>query len=196
MPANRYHHGSLRVALIDATRRLLLDRDPEALSLRQAAREVGVSANAPYRHFADKDALLAAVAAEGFKALTESFRNTASTNGSNGTRRRLEAIGEVYGEFAVREPGLVRVMFGPRLRAADRHPGLDEAEREAFAELVQAVEEAGATTPEEAIRSAVGLWSVMHGFATLKADGAFGFLDPWMLPSPSDLVRYFRRGET
>ncbi len=192
MPQNRYHHGSLRVALIDATRRLLLDRDPESLSLRQAAREVGVSANAPYRHFEDKDALLAAVAAEGFRTLTETFRSTPSENGG---KRRLETIGEAYCEFATKEPGLVRVMFGPRLRAVARHPGLDEAEREAFAELVQAVEEAGAAaTPEEGIRTAVGLWSVIHGFATLRADGAFGFLDPWMLPAPADLVRFFRRG--
>ena len=190
MPQNRYHHGNLRVALIEATRRLLLDRDPETLSLRQAAREVGVSANAPYRHFADKDALLAAVAAEGFKALTEAFRSAADAPG----KRRLEAIGEAYYEFANKEPGLVRVMFGPRLRAVARHPGLDEAEREAFGELVLAVEEAGAaSTPEEAIRTAVGLWSVIHGFATLRADGAFNFLDQWMLPPPSDLVRYFRR---
>lgn len=194
MDPKRYHHGGLRVALIDATRRLLLDRDPEALSLRQAAREVGVSANAPYRHFADKDALLASVAAEGFKTLTEAFR--ATSNGDNG-RKRLEAIGEAYSAFAAKEPGMVRVMFGPRLRAVVRHPGLDEAEREAFAELVRAVEESGnGDSPEEAIRAAVGIWSVIHGFATLRADGAFSFLDQWMLPTPSDLVRYFRRGST
>ncbi len=194
MDQTRYHHGGLRVALIDATRRLLLDRDPEALSLRQAAREVGVSANAPYRHFADKDALLASVAAEGFKTLTEAFR---ATNGEGAGRKRLEAIGEAYNEFATTEPGLVRVMFGPRLRAAARHPGLDVAEREAFAELVRAVEESGnGGSAEEAIREAVGIWSVIHGFATLRADGAFGFLDRWMLPTPSDLVRYFRRGSS
>lgn len=193
MEQKRYHHGGLRVALIDATRRLLLDRDPEALSLRQAAREVGVSANAPYRHFADKDALLASVAAEGFKTLTEAFRAASNTDG----RKRLEAIGEAYSEFAAAEPGMVRVMFGPRLRAVTRDPGLDEAEREAFAELVRAVEESGdGDSPEEAIRAAVGIWSVIHGFATLRADGAFSFLDQWMLPSPSDLVSYVRRGST
>ncbi|MEO5825767.1 MAG: TetR/AcrR family transcriptional regulator [Gemmatimonadales bacterium] len=191
MPENRYHHGNLRAALIDATRRLLLDRDPESLSLRQAAREVGVSANAPYRHFEDKDALLGAVAAEGFRVLMELIRDSA--NGTE-TSKRLEAIGVAYCQFVAREPGLVRVMFGPRLRAAKRHPGLDEAERGAFAELAAAVDAVEpSTSPEDGIRNAVGLWSVMHGYATLRADGAFGFLDAWMLPSAADLVSYFRR---
>lgn len=191
MPENRYHHGNLRAALIDATRRLLLDRDPESLSLRQAAREVGVSANAPYRHFEDKDALLGAVAAEGFRAITELIRNAAADSDGG---RRLEAIGVAYCQFVAREPGLVRVMFGPRLRAAKRHPGLDEAERGAFAELAAAIEGVEpSSSPEDGIRNAVGLWSVMHGYATLRADGAFGFLDHWMLPSAADLVSYFRR---
>lgn len=191
MTENRYHHGNLRTALIEATRRLLLDRDPEALSLRQAAREVGVSANAPYRHFEDKDALLGAVAAEGFLALSEMIRASAT---HADTTKRLEAIGIAYCEFVAREPGLVRVMFGPRLRAAKRHPGLDEAERGAFAELAAAVEAVEpSSSPEGGIRNAVGLWSVMHGYATLRADGAFGFLDHWMLPSAADLVSYFRR---
>ncbi len=191
MPENRYHHGNLRAALINATRRLLLDRDPESLSLRQAAREVGVSANAPYRHFEDKDALLGAVAAEGFRALTDLIR--ASANDTE-TSKRLEAIGVAYCEFVAREPGLVRVMFGPRLRAATRHPGLDEAERGAFAELAAAIDAVEpSTSPEDGIRNAVGLWSVMHGYATLRADGAFGFLDSWMLPSAAELVSYFRR---
>ncbi len=191
MPENRYHHGNLRAALIDATRRLLLDRDPESLSLRQAAREVGVSANAPYRHFEDKDALLGAVAAEGFRVLTDLIRTSAADSDSS---KRLETIGVAYCEFVAREPGLVRVMFGPRLRAAKRHPGLDEAERGAFAELAAAIDTVEpSTSPEDGIRNAVGLWSVMHGYATLRSDGAFGFLDNWMLPSAADLVSYFRR---
>jgi len=192
MSLDRYHHGDLRAALIAATRRLLLEHDPETLSLRQAAREVGVSANAPYRHFADKDALMAAVAAEGFRSLTEEFRQTATAPSG---RKRLEAIGVEYCRFVDKEPSLLRVMFGPRLRAVAQHPMLDESEREAFAELVFAVEETtDGAEPERAIRTAVGIWSLIHGFATLRADGALAFLDKWMLPSPSELVRALRRG--
>ena len=92
----RYHHGDLRAALVDGALRLLKERSPAELSLRAVARLAGVSQNAPYRHFASKDALLAAIAEEGFRRLAAV---TAAARGS--PRKRLAEMGAVYVRFAI-----------------------------------------------------------------------------------------------
>src|SRR5262245_42493142 len=98
-----YHHADLRPALLAAARRLLAECGAEALSLREVARKTGVSHNAPYRHFADRQALLAAVAAEGFATLAERTRAAGATAAA---RRRLGPIGAAYVRFALDEPNL------------------------------------------------------------------------------------------
>lgn len=139
-PRNAYHHGDLRAALIASARALVTAGGTESFSLREAARAVGVSANAAYRHFDDKAALLAAVAADGFARLAAEMEATAPPVDAPSSRRSpgaargraaahgplrglsrpaadaveaLRSLGRAYVVFAHREPSIFRLMFGP-----------------------------------------------------------------------------------
>jgi AcrR family transcriptional regulator len=159
MPASArstYHHGALRPALIAAARALLDEGGPQAVGLRETARRVGVSPTATYRHFRDKDSLLAAVAAEGFRAFG------AALAGATGDGQPFSAMGRAYVEFALANPGLFRLMFGAQIRERARFPELTEAADAAFTRLK------AATTTEG---SAVAAWSLVHGLSHLLLDG-------------------------
>src|ERR1700733_7369058 len=104
-----YHHGNLREALLHGAVRIIAEAGPTAFTLREVARRAGVSHNAPYRHFRDKDALLAAVAAQGFRELTRSMRK-AGEQQSNALEK-LKQSGMAYVAFAVRRPEHFTVMF-------------------------------------------------------------------------------------
>ena len=121
-----YHHGNLGPALIAAARQLLDTDGPGAVSLREAARRVGVSATATYRHFTDKDHLLAAVAAEGYREFADKLR-AVDVDGDG-----FSHMGVAYIEFALDHPGLFRLMFGPLLRERERFPDLGAAADERF----------------------------------------------------------------
>jgi AcrR family transcriptional regulator len=153
-----YHHADLRPALLKAARRLLERGGPEALSLREVARSSGVSHNAPYRHFADRAALLAAVAAEGFDALALRM-NEAAAKAAPG--RRLGAIGAAYVRFALDAPNLFRLMFGGLVRGRD-HADLADAAARAFSVL------AGETNAKrDPAPRAIAAWATVHGLAHL-----------------------------
>ena len=152
-----YHHADLRPALLAAARRLLERSGPEALSLREAARRAGVSHNAPYRHFRDRDALLAALAAEGFDELAARMKVAGEAAGP----RRLGAIGAAYVRFALESPGLFRLMFGGAVRGRD-HPELAASADRAFA-LLQG--EAGGAPARP-----IAAWATVHGLAHLLLD--------------------------
>jgi AcrR family transcriptional regulator len=159
MPAparSTYHHGALRHALIAAARTLLDEGGANAVGLRETARRVGVSATATYRHFRDKDSLLAAVAAEGFRAF-----GTALDDAARGSQS-LSAMGRAYVEFALANPGLFRLMFGAQIRERAKFPELTEAADAAFERL-----KAAATTEG----GAVAAWSLVHGLSHLLLDG-------------------------
>src|SRR5579862_6622948 len=126
-----YHHGNLGPALIAAARQLLDTDGPGAVSLREAARRVGVSATATYRHFIDKDHLLTAVAAEGYREFADKLR-AVDVDGDG-----FSHMGVAYIEFALAHPGLFRLMFGPLLRERERFPDLGKAADEAFAVLME-----------------------------------------------------------
>jgi|SRR6185503_13372903 len=151
-----YHHGDLRAALLKGAGKALEKQGITALSLRDAARRAGVSHNAPYRHFADRDALLAALAAEGFRMLGEALR------GKPGRAR-----GEAYVRFALEHPQRFRLMFGGLLPLA-RHPELREAASRAYQGLVDAWKD----MPDPQIAAAAA-WSLVHGLAQLLLDGHF-----------------------
>ena len=102
-----YHHGGVPDALRAAVRQCLEEGDPENVGLRDLARRIGVSATAAYRHFENKDDLMASVAAEGFKELTQSLRAA-----EDGRHPGID-VGLAYLEFALAKPGLFRLMFGP-----------------------------------------------------------------------------------
>jgi AcrR family transcriptional regulator len=166
-PRHAYHHGDLRRALIQATLRLIRERGPTGFTLREVARRAGVSHNAPYRHFRNKEALLAAVAEEGFVALTQATERAARE--ATTPQQRLVERGVAYVTFALERPAHYRVMFGPAIRRG-RHPGLDTVAQRAFDSLVREMafgQQVGAfagSDPRELARVA---WALVHGVADL-----------------------------
>lgn len=160
-----YHHGSLTEALVAGALELLREGGTEALSLRAAARRAGVSAAAPYRHFADKEALLAAAAAHGFRLLAGRLREADTAGGS--PEAALIGQGVAYVKFACEDPALFRLMFGKR-QTGD-HPALWEAGHRAYAVLADRV----AQLTDEATREdfTLAAWSLVHGLASLLVDG-------------------------
>lgn len=164
-----YHHGELREALIAAGLSILEEGgDPTTLGLREAARRAGVSAMAPYRHFPDKEALLAAVATVGFERLHAALE-VADRAGEG--REALYAQGEAYVAFACAQPGLFRLMFGARSCGA-RPEALVAASGAAYAVLADRVAALvpAARAADEALRS----WALVHGLAALAIDGLLG----------------------
>lgn len=166
-----YHHGNLGQALVAAAVDILESDGIAALSLRAVARRAGVSQTAPYRHFADKEALLAAVAAEGFRGLIG--RMSESVEGVADPAARVAALGGGYVAFANAHPAQLRLMFGPEIESKPDHPELIEVARVAYAMLSEAVaerlsmEDAGPVDPAIATLAA---WSIVHGLATLLVD--------------------------
>jgi AcrR family transcriptional regulator len=166
-----YHHGDLRRALLDATVTLVARRGVDGFSLRETARAAGVSAGAPYHHFADKEALLAAVAEEGFRRFREALAQAGERAAGDGARAEAEAVGVAYVRWAVEHPTEFRMMLGQdSARRRARHRGLMRAAAEAY-QLVRRVLVAGvgggAEVPEATV---VGWWSVVHGLAFLMID--------------------------
>ncbi|MBI2527927.1 MAG: TetR/AcrR family transcriptional regulator [Candidatus Rokubacteria bacterium] len=183
-----YHHGDLRRALLDAARELVQTAGAEALTLRAAARLAGVSQAAPYRHFADKRTLLAAVAEEGFRALTEAMRQATAMQ-SGDPLSRFRALGLSYVGFAVDHPAHFRVMFGRETADKAAHPGLREAAEETFAVLVDALTEcqrAGLARPGDPAELAISAWAAVHGLSALLLDGQLG---PGALERVEELAR-------
>lgn len=153
-----YHHGDLRAALIRAAGKMLEKDGVEALKLREVARRAGVSHNAPYRHFAEREALLAALAAEGFEWLGAAQRKAAGAGG-------LRAMGEAYVHFALAHPQRFRLMFGGQVSIA-RHARLREVATKTFAGLSGAL---SARLPEAqgARDASIAAWALVHGLAQL-----------------------------
>ncbi|MCC6876530.1 MAG: TetR/AcrR family transcriptional regulator [Sandaracinaceae bacterium] len=166
-----YHHGQLHRAMIDAALELVREGGPKGLTLRAAARRAGVSVAAPYRHFADKEALLAAVALEGFTELVARLEKIASE--IDEPVERLKRLGIAYVRFATDDPARYRVMFGDEIPDRKAHPELEEMARRSFGYLAKAVADGHARGLLEGGERAVTLlsWSVVHGLASLLLDG-------------------------
>jgi AcrR family transcriptional regulator len=168
--SSTYHHGDLRRALLDAALDMVRTDGAAQLSLREVARRAGVSHAAPYRHFADKEALLAAVAEEGFRGLHDAMAKAAAA--SPGPVEALQATGRAYVAFALDRPAHFKVMF-----ASDRarpYPELDAAAACAFGVLVSTLQrgvDAGALVQRPAAELAIPAWSIVHGVAHLLLDG-------------------------
>jgi len=177
---DRYHHGDLRNALLETALRLVAERGPEGFSLREAARAVGVSPGAAYRHFADKAALLGALAADGHARLAAAMeRALASLPGEPGSAGHamasLLAIGTAYVEFAVAHPAHFRVMFGPCKPGADDLACLAAQGRDTYQILVDVLDglvSAGAIRAEARAGAELPTWAHVHGLASLLVDGA------------------------
>ncbi len=167
-----YHHGNLRAELLEQAIDQLRDTPPEQLSLRAIARALGVSQTAPYRHFDDKEALLAAIATQGYQRLLERLRAARDTSGDRAADQ-LRAVARAYVDFAAAEAQLFKLMFGPLAQPSARHPELREVSRETLY-LVQGILAHGIEREEfdrqDVIYLANAAWAGIHGVATLRID--------------------------
>ena len=158
-----YHHGDLRAALIDAGLALTRTGGPDALTIREATRRVGVSPNAAYRHFADREALLGAVAVAIQHRMAAQMQRRSHRQAAD----RLRAIGMGYIKFALDEPGWFGVaFFGAGPNETDSAPPYL-----ALVDALDAMVEAGALTPERRDGAEWPCWSAVHGFAELVLHG-------------------------
>lgn len=158
-----YHHGDLKRALVEAALVLLAQEGAGALGLREVARAVGVSASAPYRHFRNREALLAAVAREGFLQFNAALQAAAAGVPES---EHLAAMTRAYVRFALAHPALFRLMFSPDV-PLDADPELRQAADAAFASLAQL---AARVAPQEPRIMALATWSLVHGLSHLLLD--------------------------
>jgi AcrR family transcriptional regulator len=173
---NSYHHGNLRESLIETGIELARTQGPDGVVLREVARRAGVSHNAAYRHFADREALLAEIARYGMRQLRAAMQReidvAAAEDHEDEKARaaaRMRATGRAYVDFAVAEPGLFDVAFS----AIPDEDGLD-ADSDPYDLLTQVLDEAesaGAVSPELRPGAEVICWSAVHGFAVLHVHG-------------------------
>jgi len=175
--AERYHHGALREALLEAAEALIGERGLDGFSLREAARRVGVSPAAPQHHFGDARGLLTAVATAGFQALADALAAADAAAGPD-REARLRAQGVAYVTFALSQPARFDVMWR-RARLDCDDPAYQAVSRRAFATLAAVVADAAVadapnTPPSDADPRVLACWSVVHGFARLALDGVFG----------------------
>lgn len=161
----RYHHGDLRAALVEEGLKRLKNGPAEALSLREVARNVGVSATAVYRHFPDKAALLGALCAEGDEKLADAFAK-AMAKAKPGLDA-FNAMGRAYVRFALANPSLFRLMMSAEAGSATASPsrGRDM--------LARGIAEMGGGKASKALQDVRQLraWSMVHGLAMLMLDG-------------------------
>jgi AcrR family transcriptional regulator len=165
-----YHHGDLSRALLAAALEIIATRGPEAFTLREVAATVGVTHGAAYRHFADKEALLAAVAEEGYRALARKLASSANAAADADAPERVRALAAGYIEFAMAHPAQYRVMWGPRVNEDGRFPSLETAIADAFALVIAEFERgqaSGAFRDEPARDLAVAFWVAAHGYVEL-----------------------------
>jgi AcrR family transcriptional regulator len=163
-----YHHGDLKASLKRAALRLVREKGPRGFSLNEASRLAGVTVGAPYRHFEDKDALLVELACDGLDLMVLELREAAAM--ATGTQERMLEAGMAYLRFSSLHSDYFAVIFNAGLDKT-KYPELRHAAEEAFGvilELSQLLEK----TPESAAERALSAWSLVHGLATLSADGA------------------------
>lgn len=166
-----YHHGDLRAACLRAALELLEEGGSGALSLRAVARRAGVAPSAPYRHYADRGALISAVAAVGYRELAEYL---AAACPAPETPDDLVAVAVAYVQFALQRPALFRVMFG---EPCDRDSSERVAATDAISAYVAAIVSKCFPGAEPQALS-IAVWALVHGLAFLHLDGKFDASDP------------------
>jgi AcrR family transcriptional regulator len=174
---DKYHHGDLRQATIDVAIEIIVEKGIEALTLREVAQRIGVSRMAPYRHFENKSALLAAVAAEGFEMMYRHLQHNPTEIMSDLPKnplQKLQQLGVAYIFYATSQPTHYRLMFGSL--AVDRclYPELHATANKSFDLLLKSViecQKAGAICQDNPLEIAQMLWSLTHGLSMLIMDG-------------------------
>ena len=167
-PVKAYHHGDLSDALVAAALRMAEAEGPEAVSISALARELGVTQAAPYRHFADRDALLAAAAAEAFRAFASTLRTAVA---KSSRRTPLERMARAYLAFGQERAGLYRLMYGARL--VERSAVGSELQRAVEDGFLSMLDLYGPATDVKARETiALKFWAALHG-VTMLADQGF-----------------------
>lgn len=165
-PARRgYHHGNLREALLEAARDLVAERGPAGFTLVEAARRAGVSPSAPYRHFKDREEVLAALCERGFTLFGEALKGAGTGAASPG--EALRRMGPAYLDFARREPGYYAAMFSFRPSGIMEGPPGDGA-FDALQHAIAGVLPPGGPDPRLV---ALQIWALSHGVAMLERAG-------------------------
>lgn len=166
-PLNTYHHGDLRDALVEAALREVERAGPEAVSISALAKRLGVSQPAPYRHFADREALLAAVTAEAFRQFSAALRQSISKPSK---RSKLSRLARATLDFGLRRNGVYRLMFASRIMAcAPTNTELHTAAMETFDLVLEAMEAPAVGFLRE--RHALKIWAALHGVVMLAEQG-------------------------
>jgi AcrR family transcriptional regulator len=166
-PLNTYHHGDLRDALVQAALKEAEQGGPEAISIKALAKKLGVSQPAPYRHFADREALLAAVTAEAFRQFTATLREAVEKPSK---RSKLARLARATLDFGLQRNGIYRLMFASRIMACASKDGeLHAAAMETFNLLVEALEAPPVGLLRE--RHALQIWASLHGVVMLAEQG-------------------------
>lgn len=187
MPKRGYHHGNLREALIEATLELIAGQGPQGFTLAEAAKLAGVSAAAPYRHFAGREELIEAVALQGYELFAD-LLEYAWDGGRPTPLRALEAVGRAYLAFARKHPGHYIAMFESGV-APGATPEMAVAAERARAVLLQAAEALSARLPAgrrpPPSMFAAHIWALSHGIVELFARGKPGARAPF---TPEELL--------
>ncbi|HTA19638.1 MAG TPA: TetR/AcrR family transcriptional regulator [Polyangia bacterium] len=184
-----YHHGDLRSALLRASLALIDEAGIGALSLREVARKAGVSHNAPYHHFKDRGALLAALVEDGFAALAQEMADARAA--APDAHARLEACGKAYIRFALKSPARFKLMFRPELTGPEAEGAVTQSSNAALDTLTTAIVEAqaGGLAPAGDPKPLVlTCWAAVHGLASLLLDGPLARAHRMFATSPDKLT--------
>jgi AcrR family transcriptional regulator len=162
----------LRQKVLEASVALIEEGGLDRLSMREVARKAGVSHQAPYHYFEDREAILAAVAGEGFEKMEQSLVRATAQSGEEPVKA-VEAMGRAYVDFALRHPGYFQAMFRSDAVPLDHYPEVRRREDEAFGNLVEGIGKAFVHHPAEDRQAiAVACWAMVHGLATLILEGS------------------------
>jgi AcrR family transcriptional regulator len=186
--------ADLRRKILDASLALASEGGVGALSMREVARRARVTHGAPYHHFKDRSAILAALAAEGFALLTKEM-NAAMKDQARGSVARFEACGRGYFRFALRHPAHMKLMFRPELANPADHPEVDQAACTSMQVLVDCVlecQQAGNAPQGDPMPLVVTSWATIHGLSALWLDGPLSRMKAFG-SSPQELARRVAR---
>jgi AcrR family transcriptional regulator len=175
MTTNNYHHGNLKEALISAGLEILSEKGIEGLSLRNVAKKIGVSHTAPYNHFSDKQALLAAISTAGHEQLYKVLMNTFKKSKHSSTDIMVE-IAWSYLQFALDDPDKYKLMFSGALEDERNHPGYMAISLKSislFEEIIAFCQSKRQLAEGKVEMVAIKLWSSVHGFTTLILEDQF-----------------------
>jgi AcrR family transcriptional regulator len=173
MPKQPYHHGDLKNALIAAGIDVLAKEGVHGLSLRKVAQRAGVSHAAPYAHYADKQALIAAISTEGYRRLYDKLLGVGERYPDDPLRQLVEGAW-AYVQFALQEPDHFKITFSGVIEKEQAYPAFVEMSRKSFALVVQIVaacQATGVLKPGPPELLTVSVWGLVHGLVSLLLEG-------------------------